>query len=114
LEKAIEVALNQFDNARFNEEEFFWQKLSTRSYMRSRAALALTLWEQGEKTAAIEHFKTLLRLNPADNQGLRLHLLSWLLDNDASDLSIDEYFVTYEAEPSALGVYAHALWKFVR
>lgn len=114
LERAMEVALKQFDNSRFAEEGFLWQKLSTHSYMRSRAALALTLWEQGEKFAAIGHFKTMLQLNPADNQGLRLHLLSWLLDFDASDRSIDEYFLTYEAESSAFGVYAHALWKFVR
>lgn len=115
LEKGIDIACAQFDCERFKTPEgFFWQKLTTRPYMRCRAALALALWEFGEKQMAIDHFKTLLKLNPYDNQGLRFHLLSWLLDFDADDASIDEYFKEYEREHSAFGRYSIALWNFVR
>jgi tetratricopeptide (TPR) repeat protein len=82
--------------------------------MRCRAALALALWEDGKKQTAIDHFKTLLKFNPYDSQGLRFHLLNWLLDFDAADLSIDGYFKEYEHERSAFGRYAFALWNFVR
>lgn len=72
------------------------------------------LWEHGKKQTAIDHFRTLLKFNPYDNQGLRFHLLNWLLDFDAADLSIDAYFKEYEQERSAFGRYAFALWNFVR
>jgi tetratricopeptide (TPR) repeat protein len=115
LEKGIGIACAQFDCARFeNPEGFFWQKLTTRPYMRCRAALALALWQSGKKQTAIDHFKTLLKFNPSDNQGLRFHLLNWLLDYDAADLSIDEYVKEYEQDRSAFGAYAYALWAFVR
>jgi tetratricopeptide (TPR) repeat protein len=115
LEKATGIACAQFDCERFEDPEgFFWQKISTRPYMRCRAALALALWQGDKKQSAIEHLKTLLKLNPYDNQGLRFHLLSWLLDYDAADVSIDDYFKEYEQERSAFGRYAYALWCYVR
>ena len=115
LEKGTGIACTQFDCARFeNPEGFFWQKLATRPYMRCRSALALALWESGKKQSAIDHFKTLLKFNPYDSQGLRYHLLNWLLDVDAADTSIDEYFKEYEHERSAFGRYANSLWNFLR
>jgi hypothetical protein len=115
LEKATGIASAQFDCARFEDpEEFFWQKLTTRSYMRCRAALAIALWEHGKKQSAINHFKTLLKFNPSDNQGLRFHLLNWLLEADAADFSNDEYYKRYGQDRSAFGLYAIALWNFVR
>ena len=115
LEKGTGIACMQFDCSRFeNPEGFFWQKIATRPYMRCRSALALTLWESGKKQSAIDHFKTLLKFNPYDNQGLRFHLLSWLLDFDAADKSVDQYFEEYEREEYAFGRYANALWNFAR
>ena len=57
----------------------FWVILETRPYMRARAGLAECLWQEGERTAAIDHYREMLRLNPNDNQGLRHGLASWLL-----------------------------------
>lgn len=115
LEKSVNIARSQFDLARFDDPNgFFWQKLSTRPYMRCRAALALALWEKGKQRIAVDHIKALLQLNPSDDQGLRFLLLSWLLDFDASDLSVDGYFKKYEHENSAFGRYPFALWNFVR
>ena len=115
LEKGIEIATSQLDKAKFVEPDgYFWQLIATRPYMRCRTALAFELWDSGEKSAAIDHIKTLLQLNPYDNQGLRLHLLSWLLEFNASDESIDRYFTEYKSETSAFGKYAYLLWKFIR
>ncbi len=115
LEKGMEIAASQLDKTKFDEPDgYFWQLLVTRPYMRCRTALAFELWNSGEQDTAIEHIKTLLRLNSYDNQGLRLHLLSWLLEFNASDDSIDRYFTEFKSETSAFGRYAYLLWKFIR
>ena len=57
----------------------FWGILETRPYMRARAGLAECLWQEGERAAAIDHTRDMLRLNPNDNQGLRHSLAAWLL-----------------------------------
>jgi len=115
LETAVGIASAQFDSELFAApEKVFWQRMATRPYMRCRAALALELWQQGKKQAAIEHCKALLKLNPRDNQGLRFHLLNWLLACDLADPCVDEYFSLYEEEGTAFGLYANVLWNFVR
>ena len=45
--------------------------------MRVLHFLALTLWEVGARDEAIKEAKTLLRLNPNDNQGIRELLHIW-------------------------------------
>lgn len=57
----------------------FWGLSETRPYMRARPGLAQTLWEFGDRSAAITHAQELLRLNPNDNQGVRHVLITWLL-----------------------------------
>ena len=47
----------------------FWGFLETRPYMRARAGLAIALIKLGDESAAIEHFRAMLKLNPNDNQG---------------------------------------------
>ena len=53
-------------------EGHFWGFLETRPYMRARAGLAATLNLLGDIRAAIAHYQDMLRLNPNDNQGIRL------------------------------------------
>jgi tetratricopeptide (TPR) repeat protein len=57
----------------------FWGLNETRPYMSARLGLAQTLWEFGDRSAAIAHAQELLRLNPNDNQGVRHVLITWLL-----------------------------------
>lgn len=59
----------------------FWGVLETRPYMRARAGLAETLWSMNRRTEAAAHYRELLRLNPADNQGNRYALLNLLLQS---------------------------------
>lgn len=53
----------------------FWGLIETRPYMRARLGLASSLWGLAERSAAIEHAREMLRLNPNDNQGVRDVLL---------------------------------------
>jgi len=55
----------------------FWLDIDTRPFMRVLHFLALTLWEVGARDEAIKEAKTLLRLNPNDNQGIRELLHIW-------------------------------------
>jgi tetratricopeptide (TPR) repeat protein len=49
----------------------FWEVMEARPYMRARLGLAECLWEQGLQEEALGHLRELLRLDPADNQGVR-------------------------------------------
>ena len=91
----------------------FWGIIETRPYMRAREGLALCLWELGERKAAVEHLRDMLRLNPGDNQGLRYTLLDWLLamsrDEEAGAL-----LAQHDDDDTAAWLYNHALWTFRR
>jgi tetratricopeptide (TPR) repeat protein len=62
-----------------NSEGHFWGLVTTRPYMRARAALAEVLQKAGRWSEAIGHFEALLGLNPNDNQGNRDPLLGCYL-----------------------------------
>ncbi|HBQ5743840.1 TPA: hypothetical protein L7598_005241 [Klebsiella pneumoniae subsp. pneumoniae] len=50
----------------------FWGFVETRPYMRAKAALADALWESGNFYPAMSHCHEMLKLNPNDNQGIRV------------------------------------------
>ena len=50
--------------------------------MRALFGLAGCLWEVGKQEEALEIFRTLLRLNPKDNQGVRYVLAARLLEKE--------------------------------
>ncbi|HEX2350546.1 MAG TPA: hypothetical protein VHI51_19075 [Ktedonobacterales bacterium] len=92
-------------------EGAFWMDFETRPYMRAREGLAMALWAQGERTAALEHLSALLQLNPNDNQGVRFRLASWLLAT-GDDLALkraDTLLKQFEEDASAALVYARLL-----
>jgi tetratricopeptide (TPR) repeat protein len=90
-----------------------WVNLRTRPYMRARMALAENLRELGRNDEAIEHFKELIRLNLADQQGTRLRLLACLLEK-GDDAQLEALFNRFDGEKAALWAYGRALWKFRR
>ncbi len=115
LQKALHKAELQIDESKFCEPDgYFWQLLVTRPYMRCRYALTKELWDGGDHQEAVNHMKELLRLNPYDNQGLRYHLLNWLIECDMNDSEGDDYFGYYESDKAAFIKYACALQQFVR
>jgi tetratricopeptide (TPR) repeat protein len=91
----------------------FWGLVETRPYMRAREGLAECLWALGERKAAIDHLKDMLRLNPSDNQGVRYGLLGWLIAA-GRDKEAEQLLAQYDDDPSAALLYDHALLMFRR
>jgi tetratricopeptide (TPR) repeat protein len=95
------------------EAGHFWAIVRTRPYMRARFGLAQALEALGRREDAIAHYRDLLRLNPADNQGVRFPLLAALFatgrDEEAAAL-----LERFGDEPLATWRYGHALLAFRR
>jgi tetratricopeptide (TPR) repeat protein len=89
----------------------FWNILSTRPYMRTRAALAEYLWLNHNYNESIEVGRETLRLNPADNQGIRYVLAQRLLAVDQDD-AFAALLAEYEDDGMASFAYSRALWLF--
>lgn len=86
LRQAVEAGAQSLGEDAFVEDAgMFWGLLETRPYMRARQALAVVLWEQGERDEAAEHYRALLQLNPDDNQGNRYLLMDALLESGQND-----------------------------
>jgi len=89
----------------------FWGILSTRPYMRARAALAEFLWWNHNYNESIEVSWETLRLNPGDNQGIRYVLAQRLLAVDQDD-AFAELLAKNKDDGMATFAYSHALWLF--
>lgn len=112
-EKAVEAGEKALGEAFFESEVGrFWGVPETRPYMRARAGLAHCLWDQGEQDKAIAHYFELLKLNPADNQGIRFLLVTSLvlLGRHAEALALMD--TNPEDEYSAVWSYTRALIGF--
>lgn len=110
-EQAVEAASRLLGPKLFAKSEgHFWGVFETRPYMRARLGLAEALWASGRRDEAADHLKDLLRLNPADNQGLRYILAGWLLNLDQLDL-LEELLDRFD-EFSTTWAYTRALVAF--
>lgn len=94
------------------ESGLFWGNAESRPYMRARAGLAHCLWDTGKKEEAIDHYRELLRLNPADNQGVRFVLLTSLLILNRHEEAYTILDSNPEDEYSATWAYSRALISF--
>lgn len=107
-EQAVAAGERELGPAAFEDPgREFWVDHATRPYMQARMSLAECLFDQGETDAAGAHFRALLTLNPADNQGARFRLLEWLLvtDRNAEAAAL----VEDQDEPLAVWPYASVL-----
>jgi tetratricopeptide (TPR) repeat protein len=91
----------------------FWDIMETRPYMRARLGLAECLWDLGKREEALEHLRDLMRLNPADDQGVRYILLQCLLESGADD-ELGALLERYGDDTSPEIKFTHALWMFRR
>jgi tetratricopeptide (TPR) repeat protein len=91
----------------------FWSMITTRPYMRARFGLARSLQALGERDAAVDHYRELLRLNPGDNQGVRYSLLAVLLEA-GRDAEAEALLEQFHDEGTAAWAYAWALHAFRR
>lgn len=112
LERAVKAGALALGKNGFQEYEgSFWGFLETRPYMRARHSLAEDLWQAGDSEAAIGHLREMLALNPADNQGLRYVLLSWLLAT-RDDAAVEKLLREHDDEVSAFMCYTQAIFAF--
>lgn len=89
----------------------FWSHLEARPYMRARLGLARTLDNLGRAVEAVTHYRELLRLDPADHQGVRYLLIVTLLDlhlDAEAGVLLDEH----ESDIQALWRFARVLLRF--
>lgn len=89
----------------------FWGYLETRPYMRSAAGLAGALMELGEEAAAVALYKSMLALNPGDNQGIRYLLHAHYLRRGDMK-SLKALLASYKNEWSVYWLYTRALIGF--
>lgn len=83
LERAVQAGERSLGPQFFTENTgHFWGILETRPYMRARLDLAQLLCAAGRVDDAIQHFESMLELNPNDNQGVRDVLLGCYLSRD--------------------------------
>ena len=91
----------------------FWEIMETRPYMRARLGLAECLWDLAKKEEALGHLRELMRLNPADDQGVRYILLQCLLESGADD-ELGALLAKYGKDAAPEIRYTNALWLFRR
>jgi hypothetical protein len=114
LERGVAAGERALGPEPFEEDVgYFWGLIETRPYMRSRAALAETLWALGRREEAVEHQRELLRLNPNDNQGIRYRQAEYLVALERYE-ELDELFAAYEDDAAAAFAYTKALAAFRR
>lgn len=112
--KGVEAGERALGHEAFEEAVgHFWGITETRPYMRARQGLAEVLWYQGDRDAAIDHYRDMLRLNPGDNQGIRYLLLDILMETERYD-EVDELLEAYDNDASARWQYTRALLLFHR
>jgi len=112
--KGVEAGERALGPEAFEEDVgHFWGILETRPYMRARLGLAQCLWVLGEKEAAIQHFRDMLRLNPGDNQGVRYILAACLLEL-GRDTELEALLKQYKDDVAADWLYTWALLSFRR
>jgi tetratricopeptide (TPR) repeat protein len=108
--EAGEIALGTSFDEMIGE---FWGWTETRPYMRARQALAHALWLRGRRDEAIDHLRDMLRLNPNDNQGIRLELIGYLAETD-HHRAIEVLIEAYPEEDQAMWRWPIALAAFRR
>lgn len=112
--KGVEAGKRALDPALFTKAVGkFWDLMETRPYMRARLGLAECLWDLAKKEEALGHLRELMRLNPADDQGVRYILLQCLLESGA-DEELGALLERYGKDTSPEIRFTQALWLFRR
>ena len=107
--RALDAAERTLEGGAFTEHVgHFWGVLETRPYMRARNGYAYALWDAGRRDEAIEHWLEMLRLNPNDNQGIRLTIVPRLLEY-GRDVDAERILDEFAEDQSAVMVYTRAL-----
>jgi len=106
--EAISDAVSQQGGKIKNEEIPYWSEIDTRPYMRARYGLGLCSIHLEKFRDALHEFKTLLDLNPNDNQGIRF-LLADVYFYLGDKKNAEKYYKEYGEHE---GAYNYALLLF--
>ena len=89
----------------------FWLIHETRPFMRCMQAYAECLKEMDRVRDAVSVFEEMIRLNPNDNQGVRDHLLIYLIKINEFN-KFRKYDKLYKDDPGAFPSFNRALFAF--
>lgn len=111
-EKGVKAGKKSLGEEVFKEDAgHFWGIFETRPYMRARVGYAECLYLIGRCNEAIDQYKDMLKLNPNDNQGIRFHLSTWLIDQNRKNDYLKLYH-KFNDEISAHWLFNHVLFLF--
>jgi tetratricopeptide (TPR) repeat protein len=88
-----------------------WGTLETRPVMRALAKLAIELQSEDELPEALQLYRSLLELNPGDNQGIRYLFLGCLYEAGC-DEELEKLLAAYAGDIAAEFAYTAALYLF--
>jgi tetratricopeptide (TPR) repeat protein len=88
-----------------------WGVHETRPVMRAIAKLAMELQSEDEFSEAIQLYRSLLELNPGDNQGIRNLMLGCLYEAGC-DEELERLLDAYPGDIAAEFAYTHSLYLF--
>ena len=87
-----------------------WHHPNGRPYLNARYLFAELLWQTGDRPAALDEARAILRRNVGDNQGVRYLLLEWLM-RAGSVAEIDALLAEYD-DCSAAWMFTSALHRY--
>ncbi len=93
-----------------DDDGSIWHHPIGRQYLHARYLYAELLWQTGDRQAALEEARKILRLNAGDNQGTRYLLLEWLM-RAGSVAEIDALLAAHD-EHSAAWMFTTALHRY--
>ena len=112
LEKAVKAAQNllRIDNLETAEPQIFKLKIAEPLFG-AKYSLAVHLWENGEKEAAIENALEILKYNEQDNLMIRSLLANWLLTEQRYP-ELKDLLEKYEKDNSAAINYSRVAFLY--
>jgi tetratricopeptide (TPR) repeat protein len=111
-EQGVEAGRRALPPEYFQEHAgMFWGIVETRPFMRALAGAADCLAESDRRAEAVAHWREMLRLNPNDNQGVRVPLLIALLEA-GDDAGARRLIKQYEKDYSAAWMWSRLLLTF--
>ncbi len=112
LEKGIAIGRRLFFEENFEYYKGkFWGILETRPFMRCLQLYSEILYLKNKKKECIDILEEMIELNPNDNQGVRDHLMLYLIELDEIK-KFEKYTKMYKDDEMAFSLFNQALFAF--
>ncbi len=111
-EKGIEIGRRLFGGNYLKKNKgFFWSLHETRTFMRCLEQYSMNLYSLGKTKETVAVLEEMIELNPNDNQGVRDHLLLYLIELDENE-KFRKYAKKYKDDSMAFPLFTRALFAF--